>query len=162
MAVKERKGIADYLNTSTSEGTETYSLMGAGFTKLDESPAALTSSKRYVNDKSATKSVIGYDSSFPFETDQIVSEPAVKFIVNIGEKRLTGAEAETSYIRVDLDKKVGASGTEYEARKFNVAVEVVDFADSEGEMTATGNLLTKGDMIEGKFDITTKTFTETV
>ena len=86
---------------------------------------------------------------------------SVDFIRDIGENRKTGVDAETDYVRVDLDKKVGASGTEYEARKFHVAVEVSDFADSDGEMTMSGNLLGIGDMVIGKFDTTSKTFTAT-
>ena len=160
MAVKQRRGFADYINVGGD--AEKNVLMGAGFTKLDESPSAQTTSKRYVNDKSNTKAISGYDDSFPFETDQIRSEEAVEYLCNIGEKRLTGAEAETEYYRVDLDKKIGDSGTEYEARKFHVAVEIADFSDADGEMTASGNLLGIGDMVEGKFDITAKTFFEVI
>ena len=115
MGVKQRRGFADYLNIG-KDASEKYVLMGAGYTKLDESPAAQTKSRRYVNDKSQTKSISGYDDSFPFEADQIIDEEAVEFIRDIGENRKTGAEAETDYVRVDLDKKVGDSGTEYEAR----------------------------------------------
>lgn len=42
-----------------------------------------------------------------------------------------------------------------------VAVEVADFADNDGEMTASGNLLCIGDLVEGKFDTTAKKFTAT-
>ena len=159
MGIKQRRGIADYLNVTPAESTEKYAFMGSGFTKLDESPSAQTSSKRYINDKSTTKAISGYDDSFPFETDQILSEEAIECIIGIGEKRLTGADAETTYVRVDLDKKIGSTGTEFAARKFKVAIEVSDFADSDGEMTASGNLLPIGDPIEGKFDTTSKTFT---
>lgn len=158
MAVKQRRGFADYLNAGTEKEPD-YVLMGAGYTKLDESPAAQTKSRRYVNDKSQTKSISGYDDSFPFEADQIIDERAVDFIRDIGENRKTGAEAETDYVRVDLDKKIGDTGTEYEARKFHVAIEVADFPDNDGEMTMSGNLLGVGDMVPGKFDTSTKTFT---
>nr|DAU84163.1 MAG TPA: hypothetical protein [Caudoviricetes sp.] len=161
MGIKQRRGLADYLNVAAAGGSEKYAFMGSGFTKLDESPSAQTTSKRYVNDKSTTKAISGYDDSFPFETDQILSEEAIEYIINIGEKRMTGADAETTYVRVDLDKKVGDSSTEFEARKFKVAIEVADFADSDGEMTASGNLLPIGDPVEGKFDTSTKAFTAT-
>lgn len=160
MSVKTRRGFADYLNVKTSEDKENYVLMGQGYTKLDESPSAQTKTRRYVNDKSQTKSISGYDDSFPFEADQIIDEKAIDFIRDIGENRKTGAQAETDYVRVDLDKKVGASGTEYEARKFRVAIEVSDFPDNDGEMTMSGNLLGIGDMKVGKFDTTTNTFTD--
>lgn len=158
--IKKRLGFADYLSTGGATGTETYVFMGTGFTRLDESPSAQTSSKRYVHQKSSTKGITGYDDSFPYETDMIESEEAVAYICNIGKKRQTGADAETFYVRVDMDKQAaGESATAYEARKFKVAIEVADFADSDGEMTASGNLLPIGDPIEGTFDISTKTFT---
>lgn len=159
MAVKQRRGFADFIDVSKDSKTPEIVLMGAGYTKLDESPSAQTKSRKYVNDKSQTKSISGYDDSFPFEAEQIIDEKAVEFIREIGEKRKTGADAETDYFRVDMDKKVGASGSEYEARKFHVAVEVSEFSDNDGEMTMSGNLLGIGDLIEGKFDTTTKQFT---
>ena len=61
---------------------------------------------------------------------------------------------------MDLLKKIGASGSEFEAKKRAVAVEVADFADNDGEMQVSGNLLAKDDWIEGKFNVATKTFTE--
>lgn len=161
MAIKKRLGFADYLSTGGISSTEAYVFMGTGFTKLDESPSAQTSSKRYVNQKSNTKSVTGYDDSFPFETDMIESEDAIEYICNIGKKRLTGADAETYYVRVDMDAPsgTGQNVTTYAARKFKVAIEVSDFADSDGEMTASGNLLPIGDLIEGTFDVSSKAFT---
>ena len=84
MAVKQRYQEADYLNVGA--GTEQYVFMGTGFTKIDDSPSAQTTSKRYVNNKSTTKSIGSYDWSAPFEMDMIESEEAVKHIVDIGRK----------------------------------------------------------------------------
>lgn len=154
--VKQRRSIANYLNVSTT-GTEKYVLMGAGFTELNESPGAQTASKRYINNASASTSIVGYEWSASFNTDQIRDEEAVEFICNIGENLLTGADAETDYIIVDLDKK---EGNAYKARKIRVAVEVADFDDNDGEMGASGTLLGVGDMIQGTFDASTNTFTE--
>ena len=44
MGVKQRRGFADYLNIG-KDASEKYVLMGAGYTKLDESPAAQTKSR---------------------------------------------------------------------------------------------------------------------
>lgn len=159
--VKQRNGYADYLNIAEANQEASYAFMGNGFTKLDESPSAQTKSKRYVHQKSTSKSISGYDDTFPYETDMILSEEAVAYICDVGLKRKTGADAETTYVRVDMDKPVGAGSNEYEARQFRVAIEVSDFADSDGEMSASGNLLPIGDFVEGKFNTTTKTFTAT-
>lgn len=161
MAVKQRLGFADFINIGTT-GTPEYVLMGQGFTKLDENPSAQTKTKRYVNDKSQTKSIAGYDDSFPFESDMILDEKAVDYIRDIGEKRKTGSDAETDYVRVDLDKPIAESEGEYEARKFHVAVELAEFTDSDGELTMSGNLLGIGDFILGKYNTKTNTFTQEV
>ena len=70
MGVKQRYQEADYLNVGGAS-TEEWALMGTGFSKIDDSPSAQTTSKRYVNNKSATKSVGSYDWSAPFEMDMI-------------------------------------------------------------------------------------------
>ena len=48
--VKQRYQEADYLNVG-EQGAESYVLMGTGFTKIDDSPSAQTTSKRYVNNR---------------------------------------------------------------------------------------------------------------
>ena len=154
--VKQRYQEADYLNVG-EQGAESYVLMGTGFTKIDDSPSAQTTSKRYVNNRSATKSIGSYDWSAPYELDMIEAEEAIAFIAKIGRHELTGAEAETDYIRVDLGKEKGEKG--YPARKRRVAIEVAEFVDNEGEIQGTGNLLGKGDWEFGSFDPETKKFT---
>ncbi|GAB6130822.1 hypothetical protein JCM17204_34150 [Blautia stercoris] len=154
MAVKQRYQEADYLNVGA--GTEQYVFMGTGFTKIDDSPSAQTTSKRYVNNKSTTKSIGSYDWSAPFEMDMIESEEAVKHIVDIGRKEKTGQDAEADYVRVDLAGTKTVNG--YPARKRKVAIEVAEFTDNDGEITGSGNLLGKGDWEFGFFDIEKKTF----
>lgn len=160
MGVKQRRKQANYLEVGT---TPKYELMGAGFTDLNESPSAQTTSKRYVNDKSATKSITGYDWSTAYTTDQIRDQAVINHICEIGEKQLTGADAEANYCIVDLDKPVnseGASNT-FAARQLKVAIEVASFGNEDGEMTAEGNLLGVGDIVIGTFNTETKTFTAT-
>lgn len=156
--VRQRYMQANYIDIGGD--TPAYELMGLGFTDLNESPSAQTSSKRYINDKATTKRITGYDWTTPFTTDQIRSEKAVDFICAIGELQKTGVETETTYVVVDLDKQEGSSGSVYHARKFHVAVEVSSFDNNDGEMAASGNLLQIGDLVEGTFDTSAKTFTE--
>ncbi len=152
MSVKQRYQEADYLKVDAG-----FVLMGTGFTKIDDSPSAQTTSKRYVNNKSATKSIGSYDWSAPYESDLIEDEEAVAFIAKIGRHELTGAEAETEYVKVDLAATKDEKG--YPARKRVVAIEVAEFTDSDGEIQCSGNLLGKGDWEFGYFDVTTKAFT---
>lgn len=154
--VRQRRMQANYLNVGSSESPD-YSLLGVGAKTLDESPSAQSKSRKYVCDKSATKSISGYDWSTSFELDQIREQQAINFIINIGEKQLVGADAETDYVIVDLDQK-NDDGS-FHARKIGVAIEISSFTNDDGEMGASGNFLGKGDPVEGKFDTKTCTFT---
>lgn len=158
--IRQRRMQANFLNCGTGEEAS-YALLGVGAKTLDENPSAQTKSRKYVCDKSTTKSISGYDWNTAFDIDQIRSQEAINFIVNIGEKQLVGEDAETDYVVVDLDQKEGDSGTTYHARKFSIAIEVASFTNDDGEMGCTGNFLSKGDPVEGTFDTSSKTFTAT-
>lgn len=152
MAVRKRKIQANYLKVTEFE------LLGTGFTELNESPSAQTTSKRYINQSSASQSITGYEWSTSFSADQIVSEVAIEYIRDIGEMQKTGADTETEYIIVDLDKPAQTAG--YRARKFMVAIAVDSFEDNDGELGITGSILGISDPVLGTFDTTAKTFTE--
>ena len=128
-------------------------------TQLDNSPSAQTTSKRYVNQKSATQSIGSYEWTAPLEFDLIRSEKAIQFIADIGENEKTGADAETLYVKVYLNKPIPEQTNKFEAKQRRVAVEVAEFSDNDGEIQGSGNLLGKTDWISGTFDTTTKTFT---
>ncbi|WP_462391926.1 phage tail tube protein [Clostridium cadaveris] len=153
MAIRKRRIQANYLKVG-----ETFELLGTGFTELNESPSAQTSSKRYINQASASQSVTGYEWSTSFNTDQIVSDKAIEYIRNIGEMQKTGADTETEYIIVDLDKEAKASG--FRARKFKIAIAVDSFDDNDGELGISGTFLAQSDPILGTFNTTEKTFAE--
>lgn len=134
MAIRKRKIQANYLKIG-----ETFELLGAGFTELNESPSAQTTSKRYINQSSASQSVTGYEWSTSFNADQIASEKAIEHIRCIGEMQKTGADTETEYLIVDLDKLDKTSG--FRARKFDVAISVDSFDDNDGELGISGSFL---------------------
>lgn len=93
------------------------------------------------------------------EFDLIRSEKAIQFIADIGENEKTGADAETLYVKVYLNKPVAEKQNTFEAKQRRVAVEVAEFSDNDGEIQGSGNLLGKTDWVNGTFDTTTKTFT---
>ena len=96
MAIRKRKVQANYMKVD-----EAFELLGTGFTELNESPSAQTTSKRYINQSSASQSVTGYEWSSSFNTDQINSEKAIEYIRDIGEMQKAGDDAETEYLIVD-------------------------------------------------------------
>lgn len=155
----QRNKIADYLNVGTD--TEAYELMGAGFNTLDENPAAQIDTKTYINDASATSTIKGYQTQFPFDTDLIKSEKAIMHLYEVGRDQKTGANAETDYVRVELFNPIASQTGKFKARKFHVAIEVASFAGAGGEtIKVTGNLNNVGTFVDGTFDVATKKFTE--
>lgn len=152
--IRKRKVQANYMKVK-----EAFELLGTGFTELNESPSAQTSSKRYINQSSATQSVTGYEWGTSFNTDQINSEKAIEYIRDIGEMQKTGADAETEYIIVDLDKPAATEGA-YRARQFKVAIAVDSFDDNDGELGISGNFLGQSDPVEGTFTVASKEFAE--
>lgn len=154
MSIRKRKVQANYLEVG-----ETFELLGTGFTELNESPSAQTTSKRYINQASSTQSITGYEWGTSFNTDQIVSDKAIEHIRNIGEMQKIGAETEAEYIIVDLDKPGTLEGS-YRARKIKVAIAVDSFDDNDGELGISGNFLGQSDPVEGTFTVATKTFEE--
>lgn len=157
--VEQRYQQADYIDVAGGSGTAQYELLGFGVTKLDNSPAAQTTSKRYVNQKSATQKIGSYQFSAPLEFDLVRSEAAIAYIADIGENEKTGAEAETLYVKVYLTKPVSEKDNTFEAKRRKVAVEIADFADNDGEIQGSGNLLGVSDWEVGEFNTQTKTFT---
>ncbi|MBY6756426.1 hypothetical protein HYH82_03720 [Clostridium botulinum] len=154
MAVRKRKIQANYL-----EVLGTFELLGTGFTELNESPSAQTTSKRYINQSSASQSIIGYEWTSDYTADQINSEKAIEYIREIGEMQKTGPDTEADYLIVDLDKPASTEGS-YRARKIKVAISVDSFEDNDGDLGVTGSFLGISDPILGTFDTTTKKFTE--
>lgn len=154
MGIRKRKVQANYMKVK-----ETFELLGTGFTELNESPSAQTTSKRYINQSSSSQSVTGYEWGTSFNTDQIASDKAIEFIRDIGEMQKTGADTETEYLIVDLDKPGTVEGT-YRARKFKVAIAVDSFDDNDGELGISGNFLGQSDPVEGTFTLASKEFAE--
>ena len=154
MGIRKRKVQANYLKVK-----EAFELLGTGFTELNESPSAQTTSKRYINQSSSTQSVTGYEWSTSFNTDQINSEKVIEYIRDIGEMQKTGTDAETEYVIVDLDKPGTTEGS-FRERKFKVAIAVDSFDDNDGELGISGNFLGQSDPVEGTFTTATKEFIE--
>lgn len=158
--VRQRPTEADYINTAPGEENPSYALMGTGFTSLDENPSAQTRSRRYINQISSSNSINGYAWTSAFAADQIPEQAAISFIKNISDNELTGEDAETDYVKVDLDQAIANKENTYHARKRRVAVEVASNPNNDGELGISGNLLAVSDWVAGEFNISTKVFSE--
>ncbi len=157
-----RNLIADYLDTGT-EAVPVFSLMGAGFNSLDESPSPKVEKKAYINDKSTSGNVVGYENSFAYDTDFISDDAVVQKLYGTARNQEVGTDAEMSYVRVDLYDPVMVgevvTANTFHARKFKVANEVSGITGAGTEtIQIKGTLHQVGDFVEGTFNTSTKAF----
>lgn len=150
MAIRKRKIQANYIEIENK-----YVLVGTGFTELTESFGAQTSSKRYINQASATQSITGYEWSASFTADQIKDEKAVEFILSIAEEEKLGEDTETNFLIIDLDKPSADGG--FRARKRTVAISVDSTEDNDGELGYSGSFLGMSDVVVGTAKIAEET-----
>lgn len=156
-----RWAVGDYLGTGTGTSA-TFSLMGLGFTQLDENLNAVVDEKAYINDKASTKNITGYGATFPFTADVYSDDAAIAELNQIADDQATGSAAIREYIRTKflVDNSGEPVTTIVEARKFNVAVEVTSRTGGGTEaLVIAGNLHQRGDFVKGTFNLTTKEFT---
>lgn len=155
-----RHEFADYLNIGTAEEPQ-WELMGHGFTTLGEEFGAESESTKYVNDASASSSVVSYTSVFPFTAHLIPSQAAVNALYAVGRNHLIEENAEFEYCRVELwdqatEEDAPVANT-FAARKFIVSAEISDIT-GENKQELSGNLNAVGDPVDGTFNTTEKTF----
>lgn len=153
--IVKRHQYADYLNVGTSDAPN-FVLMGTGFTTLDEEPGAQTETSKYVNEVTSSTEIVSYESSFPFDADQVIDQEAVDALYQVGRNHYVGEDAEFEYVRVELWNAAEDGG--YEARKFTVAAEVATIS-GENKQVISGTLHAIGDPTQGTFDTSTNTFT---
>lgn len=158
--ITERHMIGEYVNITPKETKATWGLMGTGFTEANEEVNAQTDTKKYINDASSTGSVKSYEWTKPFTADLIEDEEVVAYIAKIGRLLKTGGECETEHISVHLNQPVASKENTFYARKIGVTVAVSSFSDNDGEMQMEGEMLGRGDVVEGEFNTSTKTFAE--
>ena len=152
-----RSMIADFLYCEDN-GVKRFCLMGMGYTSLDENPNAQAESRAYISHKSASSTIRGYETQFPFATDIFTSEPAIRKILDVGRNQRRGSAAEADYVRVETFLPTGLTDV-HPARKFRASIEVTDIAGEGAQIVeCTGNLNQVGDFTPGVFDIVSRTF----
>lgn len=144
------------------ESATTYHYLNTGFTQLDENGGAQLDDTAYIGDKCSSPSVVGYENNWSFNTQYLSNNDVIKDIRDIARLQKTGSDCERELISVDLNDPVSGSEGAYKARKFNISVEA---APPKGEpksvTTMEGTFHQMGDLVEGTFVISSKTFTET-
>ena len=146
-----------------------YELM-AQFTQISESPNAETTDQQYIVDKSKTTTTTSYATQWAFEGvaqkdaagEEIASAKAIQWLQQVGELQKLGEECTTELVIIDRWKPIASKEKTYYARYSKVSAEITDItAEAGSNITISGNLNGIGDIVEGEFNIESKTFTPT-
>lgn len=144
--IKKRHRVANYIKINNK-----YEFIGVGFESLNETFSPTITSTRYICDKSKSQSISGYEWSSDFEAKTIKNNTVIEYIMDIAEMLKVGAETETEYLIVDLDKEANGGG--FKARKINVAIAVDSTSDNDGELGFSGSFKGIGDIELGTVTI---------
>ena len=148
----------DVTAKAENQGSEVYHQLGAGWMVMTESPSAQTKERKFINEKSARKSIARYAPTFAFETMLMFNDPAVRLVYDIYTQRKTGSSTVVTMITVDkFDKAVSEY---YPARKGKYAVEVSS-CDDDDDMIIKGNFNGQGDEAIGWFNPSDGTWSDT-
>ena len=132
-------------------------LIGDGFTTLKESKNPKEYTRKYVNMKTEKTDVIGYAPSLEYSLDVYSNSPVVALIVAITDEEKTGSDATvtiTNVNRWDADQ----SG-KCKAVQRTYAVIPSGKGDGTDALIYSGTMKATSDIIKGKFDPTSSTFT---
>ena len=155
--------VARYMNIPAEGAPDVavWEFIGVGFNSMAENPNAQTETKQYISERQSTSDMNSYQPQWAFDTDLISNQKPVMELYNISYYRKVGADAQREILLVDLFQPIEGEENTFKARRQLVSVEVSG-ADGEPGQTihVTGNLNAVGDQIVGKFNTTTKTFTE--
>ena len=145
-----------YINTG-SDSTETLSLMGEGFTQIDESKNPVEYSRKYVHEDSERTDVVGYAPSLAYAIDAHSGDPAIKKLIDIHESEAIGTDAQVDIVSVNMFEAGETDGT-YKAFKRKYAV-IPDSKSGDNALTYSGNFKACGEKVPGTFTPASKTFT---
>lgn len=150
---------AHYFDIGTTETPNI--VLGGVITQLDEASNPTESEKQYIQQKTMTTTVTGFSDEFAITMDMVKGDEVFEYMYEIFRNRKTGADAQVVHYIVELWNEIETNV--YAARKQTQSVIISDKTANPGEqITISGSLKGVDDFVDGTFNISTMTFTETV
>jgi len=145
-----------YMGIKGDGDSETFSLIGEGFTSFPESKGAKEYTRKYISDRTERSDVIGYAPSRAYSCDAITDDPVCMEIMKITDNECVGDEAQRTIVAVDAWDEASGSCTAY-SRTYAIVPDTK--GDGTDALVYTGTMKAVSDLVKGKFDRATKKFT---
>lgn len=153
-----RSELRSYMNTGTADSAK-YMLIGEGFTNLAESKNPIEYSRHYIHEKSERTDVTGYAPSVDYSVDTYTNNAVIKRIKDITDKELTGSDAQVEIVSVEMFADGEVNKAACTAYKRTYAVIPGGKGEGTEALIYTGTFKAVGDIVPGKFNVETSTFT---
>lgn len=148
---------AIYLKIADSK----FERLGEGVNSFTPSNNPTVSTKHYINMKSPHNFITAIAKQYSMSADYVKGDPCLDYIEGIEDK--IGSDCVTELVDVDMSSPAegGSGGTSYKARKANITISVTQPYSIEGgaNQTIEATFYVNGDLVNGTFDTTSKTFT---
>lgn len=141
-------------------GNSTFERLGEGVNSFTPSNNPTVSTKHYINMKSPHNSITAIAKQYSMSADYVKGDPCLDYIESIEDK--IGSDCVTELIDVDMSSPISdGGGTKYKARKANITISVTQPYSIEGgnNQNIEATFYVNGDLVDGSFDTSTKTFT---
>lgn len=146
-----------YMGIIGEGASETFSLIGEGFTSFPESKGAKEYTRKYICDKTERSDVIGYAPSRAYSCDAISDNPVCQEIMKITDDEHVGEDAQRTIVAVNTWET--AEGGGYVAYKRVYAIVPDTKGDGTDALVYSGTMKAVSDLIKGSFDRETNKFT---
>ena len=157
--MSKRSEFATFINAGTLVLPD-YVLLGEGITSAAINYNAQTTDETYINQDSGTTEIDSYRPTMPIDAKHIETDEALDYLDGLRRTRPVGDAAKTKIVNVWMYET--AVGGAYPAEEQDVSVQFDTFGGDGGtknSMSLTLNYM--GDPVQGTFNPTTATFTET-
>jgi len=156
--IVKRSDRRHYINTG-SASVPVWSMIGEGFTEFKESKNAVSYQRRYIHEVSKRTDVTGYAPVIDYEFEVYTDNPVIEKIRRITDGEFTGDGARVQILTVDLFDMTETDGV-YNAVCRSYSVIPDECGDGTDTLCYTGSMKAVGDIIKGKFVLSTGVFSE--
>ena len=158
MAKIKRQGLAHYINTAPSKETAAYELLGLDLEELNIELNPEVETKRNILGQT-TVNLSSYEAQAsvePYYADE--GTGLHTFLQDIIDNRKVLDDAKTDVIEVHIWEESTSGG--YTAYKESAVIEITSYGGDSTGYQIPFNIHYLGDRVKGKFNPSTKTFTE--
>lgn len=151
-----------YIDTTPDQETAKYSRIGKGVTAATPANSPTVQTQHYIDASAPTHSITGLEKTFALTMERYIGDGANDYLAGLDDK--TGDALKTTLVVVDLTETASTQvATAYPAKKYEIVVGLDQPFSVEGgaSQAMSCTLYTNGDPVEGWFDTSDGTWSDT-